>query len=383
MLLSVALPASAGGPVRQQSADDAESFLGIIIHGAMAANDAHSDPFGGVNWVNRLSLLGFDRTPPGGPRQDTVILTLGHLTHQIAPHGEAAGPNFAPSAATIVAPANRAPQLDAKRIDKAHATHEDQVALVVLGAANAGQFTGYLGLVAALHVVPDGHFFVISELRGERRAREESPTGLAALLSDSASTGASLALGVLGDEVEIEDVKIHLGATDEAFSVGTNEFPASDGGAGGVARLEVPKELIASALAGEARIRVITNRGTLAGRLGRIDELTEAKTRPPYCRATASVVVRQGAQGAPRDHCSKVVAQAEAFDAASGSLCGQAQCAGNCRVEGTECQPQIPLLPDPADFVCWKTENEDCEGGFGWRCFWSSPQWFQCSCACR
>ena len=379
-LLSLASPAVAGGPVRQHSTDSAEGFLGVILHGALSAGDRHRNPFGGVNWTNMVSLIG---EPANAQRPDRVVLTLGALVHDIAPHGEAPGPNFGPGAAAIAAPPVPIPVLDVKRFDKAHATHEDQVALVLLGTGNASRFTGYVGLVAAVHVVPEGRFFVLSELRGEPRLEERSPTGLAALMPAAESTDVSLALGVLGEGVEIESVEVRFDSTDEVLSVGAKQFPAGDGSAGGVARLEVRKELIAAALAGEARIRVVTNRGTLAGRLGAIDELLEAKAGPPDCRPTAPVVVRQGSQGPARDHCSKVMAQAEAFDAASDSLCAQAQCAGDCRIEGAGCRPQIPLLPDPADLVCWRTPAEACEGGLGWRCFWSSPQWFQCSCACR
>lgn len=396
-LALLARPLGAGGPTAQQSSDTPGSFAGVFLHGPLIGPiDIHLDVFGGANWSNDATFAGDPFVPPPGLGvPDTVALNLRQFLHSFAPHGEAPGPDFGLRLASISAapqPVNL-PTMWLTMVSAGHGNHTDDLGYGLIGLSNNSRLGWYLGIVSALHVAP-GEWFVCSDmgrLEASGSPRNGDSTGLAALQVQGERGTVLLALGIAGSGGKAREVTVHAGNAGRPgallLKAGGQELEHHpELGTSAVLRRELSAAAIAEIQEGGAVVTVSTSAGKLSAELcpRAITAAPEQKeTAPNYCRAGTPVRVGKGSQGPAADRCDKTEAQAAAFDAASDSLCAAAQCAGDCTAADTTCKPQISLLPDPADMLCWRQPMADCEGGQGWRCQWASPQWFNCECACR
>ena len=383
------------GPARQWSRDTTAAALGVIIHGPRVGRvDSHVDVFGGANWPNDTDLLLTEMVFiqfAGPPRGDRARFDNRKMHHTVAPHGEAPIPNAIFGIWVDGAQGGNQNVRSSSRQRFVHRNHFDDVRQAAVGASNNFRFSSVAGVLIAVHRIPEEFAFIeYGHLRPESRAKgKPEAAGLVALVVDGESKTVLFGVGIPGTELgALKEVTVRAGTPDDPGPTlmelsGDEIIHDDDLGAGGVFERLVDLERIEAVEKSGAYAEVRTSTVPLVAQLDGFAAEERASRVPPFCRATVPVRIQIGRLGPSADACKKTIAMAEAFDAASNDLCAAAECRGGCRIEGSTCKPQIPLLPDRRDFACQPMELEECAEGRGWRCFWQAPQWFSCDCACR
>ena len=273
VLLGLAPPSLAGGPVLVRSHDDAGLFAGIFVHPRLRPpHDAHDDLFGNGNWSTNVVIFGSLRRP--------ILNTLPHileperlmvsarLRHEFALHGEPAGPEFGPLtflAADLFIGEKIVSWTE--EMERSHGEHTDSGTYGLAGVSKDGRYLFYLMVVTAAHTTEARWFVCHQQAVLERsRAADTGATGLAALLVDAETGALVVAAGVGGGEVSA--VTVHAGTRAMPGALLAESAPSdieSHPGVGGSALVRV--KLDASSVRAVEKSGAVVSVSTSAGAL--------------------------------------------------------------------------------------------------------------------
>ncbi len=295
VLVGLAAPSFAGGPVLVRSHDDAGLFAGIFVHARLRPpHDVHDDLFGDGNWSTDIGIFGSMKRPlmnnlPHILEPERLMLG-GRLRHDFALHGEPGGPNvgllmfFAADLFLGQKIVSRT-----EKEERSHGEHTDSGTYGLAGVSQDGRFLFHLLVVTAAHTT-EPRWFVCHEqavLEGSRPADPGASglaTGLTALVVDAETGLLVVAAGVGGGEMSA--VTVHAG-TPAKPGILLAESAASDieslPGVGGSAlvRRKLDADSVRAVEKSGAVVSVSTTAGTLRAAACATPTAEQRQSPPP------------------------------------------------------------------------------------------------------